>query len=264
MTYYRKALYDEMTSFYIITSLDDADDLNRIRSFMGALVRKARSALTEEMNTKQKVEKLLKLMYQDWGFHCNPDNYFELENLYLNKVLENHYGMPVSLGAIILYLAESLDLPIYPINFPTQLILRVDIEDDIFFIDPWNGKKITLEKLQKLYEGALGFGAKLNEEDLKIADSRLIISRFCQLAKNALLREEKNYQALKYIESLLRQNPDDPYERRDRGISLVQLGCFKAALEDFNFFIEKCPEDPAALLLAAQLDDLKKEVTSVQ
>ena len=37
---------------------------------------------------------------------------------------EHRQGMPVSLGAIVLYLADVLDLPIYPVNFPTQLILR--------------------------------------------------------------------------------------------------------------------------------------------
>ena len=54
-------------------------------------------------------------------------------------ILEEREGIPVSLWRLVLYLAASLKLPIYPVNFPTQLILRAEVDGEVAFIDPWNG-----------------------------------------------------------------------------------------------------------------------------
>ncbi|MDU8925600.1 SirB1 family protein [Pasteurellaceae bacterium LIM206] len=257
MNDYQKALYDEMISFYLITN-GERGELGRIRSLMGSLVRKARAAIPAELDDKEKIHQLLQLFYGDWGFHCDPEHYFELQNLYLNHVLETHTGMPVSLGAILLYLADSLKLPIYPVNFPTQLILRAEVGDEAVFIDPWNGHYVSLHYLQQLYEGAFGFTAKLTAEELKPAKTADLLARFNQLAKNALIREEHNDEAFRFINVLLRRHPDDPYEIRDRGLVLAQMGAYHAAVEDLQYFIERCPQDPTSMLLTAQMAELKQ------
>lgn len=263
MKYNQKALFEEMLSFYLITSQDDGEDLYRIRALMGALVRKARKAIDEDDDVKSKIHKLLKLVYEDWGFHCDPDHYFDSSNLYLNRVLETHSGMPVSLGAIILYLAQSLALPLYPVNFPNQLILRAEIGEKVIFIDPWNGQYLTRHQLQQLYEGAVGFGSKLKGNQLEPADITELLNRFNQLAKNALIREAHNDSALKYIESLIRRHPQDPYEIRDRGLVLAQMGCYHAAVEDLIYFLEQCPQDPSGFLILGQLSELKQNAYSI-
>lgn len=263
MKYYHKALYDEMTSFYLITHDNSSKEIRRIRGMIGGLVREARKKIDSNWETKRKIHHLLQLIYGEWGFFCDPERYFALENLYLDQVLTQRRGMPVTLGAIVLYLAESLNLPIYPVNFPTQLILRADVDEEVAFIDPWNGQYMTYSQLKKLYEGAFGFGTELSLEILEVADVQELTNRFCQLAKHALIREFRNNEAYQYIDMLLSRNPDDPYEIRDRGVVLTQMGCMQAALNDFEYFLEKCPEDPTALLLLPQLEYLQLEIESI-
>ena len=152
--------------FYLSICEKEQLDEPRIRGLVGSLVRKARQAIPEEWDDKAKIHQLLQLFYGDWGFHCDADNYFYARNLYLPYILEEREGMPVSLGALILYLAASLKLPIYPVNFPTQLILRAEVDGEVAFIDPWSGKYISVDELKKLYEGAFGFGAQIQPEDL--------------------------------------------------------------------------------------------------
>ncbi len=264
----KQSLYLEMESFYLITTEDDGEDLRTIRSLMGGLVRKARKVIPADDDVRVKIHKLLQLMYGDWGFECDPQHYFQAENLYLSYVLRSHRGMPVSLGCILLYLADKLALPLYPVMFPTQLILRADVDNEVAFIDPWDGKYLNQQDLQKLYEGAFGFGATMSQEDLAVAKPHELRERFAQLAKNCLIREEHNDAALKYIESrLLNYKYDDypykafePYERRDRGLVLAQMGAYHAAVEDLHYFVEKCPDDPTAFMLMAQLPEIEKEL----
>ncbi|WP_133543478.1 SirB1 family protein [Mesocricetibacter intestinalis] len=259
MKYYQKALYLEMENFYLITGEAEVESLKQIRAKMGVLVRKARKALAHISEPKAQIHQLLQLMYGDWGFYCDSAHYFESENLYLNHILKRRQGMPASLGAIVLYLAESLSLPVYPVNFPTQLILRAEVENEVAFIDPWNGRYISLDYLRKLYQGAYGFGAELSMQELDRVEIEPLAERFRQLAKNALIREEKNDAAYKYIERLLLLSPQDPFEIRDRGLVLAQMGCYHAAAEDLQYFIEHCPQDPTAFLLTAQMAELKQE-----
>lgn len=258
MKYIKKALYDEMLAFYN-TTLHNHEEVLRIRGQIGHLVRAARKAIPDEMDAKAKIHLLLQLFYGEWGFHCDAQSYFLSSNLYLNDVLDRRRGMPVSLGAILLYIADRLNLPLYPVDFPTQLVLRADVDGEVAFINPWDGQYIPRALLNKWYEGAMGFGVELTPTDLAVAEVGDLLGRFRQLAKNALIREERNDEALRYISHLMHYNPDDPYEVRDRGLVLAQMGCYHVATEDFEYFIDQCPQDPTAALLKTQLEELKQD-----
>jgi len=83
-----------------------------------------------------------------------------------------------------------------------------------------------------------------------------VIVEYISLLKSTLIREQAFEQALLCVDILLSLNPDDPMQRRDRGFLLHQLDCFKVAVDDYRFFVEKCPKDPAAQLLKIQLDNI--------
>ncbi len=52
-------------------------------------------------------------------------------------MLKNRQGSAVSLGAVLLWVANRLDLPLLPVIFPTQLILRIECPDgEIWLINP--------------------------------------------------------------------------------------------------------------------------------
>jgi regulator of sirC expression with transglutaminase-like and TPR domain len=54
-------------------------------------------------------------------------------------------------------------------------------------------------------------------------------------------------------------SPGDPHEIRDRGYIYQQLECSHVAAMDYEYFIEQCPEDPAAELLKLQVQALNEE-----
>ena len=80
-----------------------------------------------------------------------------------------------------------------------------------------------------------------------------IIERLINVSKSALLRENCMAEALRASELLLRMKPGDPLETRDRGFIYEQLDCPRFAAEDFEYFIEQCPDDPVADVLKMQL-----------
>ncbi|NBI42130.1 tetratricopeptide repeat protein [[Haemophilus] felis] len=260
MEYIKKALFEEMLSFYSATSIYEPANTARVHGLLGHLVRKAYKSIPDNLDDKQKIHCLLQLFYGDWEFHCDDEQYFHSKNLSLVHILDNHQGMPVSLGGVFLYLADKLNLPVYPVNFPTQLILRAEVDNEVAFINPWNGEYIAHKELRTWFEGAMGFGVPMTEEYIGIANEAELIQRFRQLAKQTLIREQLNDEALSYIEYLSMINPQDIYNIRDRGIVLAQMGCLRSAIEDFNAFIKHYPEEPSAVLLQMQLEEMKKDL----
>ena len=62
-----------------------------------------------------------------------------------------------------------------------------------------------------------------------------------------------NDQQARQIWRVLRMKPGDPLETRDRGFIYEQLDCPRFAADDFEYFIEQCPDDPVADVLKVQL-----------
>lgn len=257
----KKFLYRELVRLTLLVNPEITEA--QINGQMSALVRKAKVKVVGSTDS-ERVQQLLDLIYQDLGFSCHFDEYFNTESLLMNSVIRNRHGMPVSLGAILLYLAASLELPLYPIHFPTQMVLRAELKDQngatqVRFINPWDGAYISIETLNKWLEGEVGYGAEVSPAMLKRAELPELLERVETVFKMALTREGKYEETLRLIEYRLTFSPEDPYEIRDRGMILASMDCYQAALEDLTYFIDQCPEDPSAAILKMEVQGLEQK-----
>ncbi|WP_150539233.1 SirB1 family protein [Actinobacillus vicugnae] len=257
----QKFLYREMVRLTLL--VDENLSEPQVFGLMSALVKKARYQVNASSDA-ERVQQLLDLVYQEWGFNCDYEGYFHTDNLLLNRVIRRRQGMPVSVGAIVLYLAATLDLPLYPVNFPTQLILRAEIKDEkgktsVRFINPWDGSFLSMELLIKWLEGEVGYGVELSPDLLRKAQPNELLERVETVFKMALTRERKYEETLRLIEYRLIFSPEDPYEIRDRGMVLASMDCYQAAYDDLSYFIDQCPEDPSAVMLKLEMQSLEKK-----
>lgn len=258
----QRFLYKELIRLNSI--VDSVMSQPQIYGQMAALVKKARYQVNAETDV-ERISQLLAFFYQDQGFRCHYQEYFYTENLFLGSVLRKHRGMPVSLGAILLYLAAALDLPLYPVNFPTQLVIRAEItlengRKETRFINPWDGSFLTFDKMSKWLEGEMGYSAELNREFLRIAEPEELQERLETVFKMALTREGRYEDILQVIEYRLSQDPEDPYEIRDRGVILASMDCYQAAYDDLSYFVDQCPDDPSAVMLKLEMASLEKQI----
>ncbi|WGE85633.1 SirB1 family protein [Actinobacillus equuli] len=257
----QKYLYREMVRLTLL--IDDSLSEPQVLGLMSALVKKARYQVNATSDA-ERIQQLLDLVYQEWKFNCDYEGYFHTDNLLLNRVIRRHQGMPVSVGAIVLYLAAALDLPLYPVNFPTQLILRAEMKDEkgkttVRFINPWDGSFLPMELLIKWLEGEVGYGVELSPDLLRKAQPNELLERVETVFKMALTREKKYEETLRVIEYRLAFSPEDPYEIRDRGMVLASMDCYQAAYEDLSYFIDQCPEDPSAVMLKLEIKGLEQK-----
>lgn len=77
--------------------------------------------------------------------------------LWLYTVLDCRQGLPASLEIILLHIAQALGIPLIPVIFPTQMILRADWPDgDMWLMNPINGDPLDAYTLDIWLRGNLG------------------------------------------------------------------------------------------------------------
>ncbi|MFM4965084.1 SirB1 family protein [Aeromonas bivalvium] len=196
---------------------------------------------------------LIQGFYQGLGFHGDWQDFFSAANSDLAAVLTGRQGIPVSLGILLIQLGRRIGLDVEGICFPGYFLVSFAGDEGEVYIDPFNGEVLSLARIESLLRGALGNLASLSQDYLQPSGQWEIIERLLNVNKAALLRENRMTEALRASELLLRMKPGDPQETRDRGFIYEQLDCPRFAADDFEYFIEQCPDDPVADVLKMQL-----------
>jgi regulator of sirC expression with transglutaminase-like and TPR domain len=202
---------------------------------------------------KAKLLKLIDCLYQQQAFEGDWKAFFKVENALISNVLSRRKGIPISLGVLLLDFLKESQFDAQGICFPSGFIIRVNIEDETIYIDPFTGELVSRNLLELKLRGQLGNHARLSTEMLEPDDNKTIIMRLINVIKAAYVQEESLEQALLCCDMLLRIDPDDAYEVRDRGFLFQQLDCLNLARTDFEFFIEHYPQDPIVGLLKRQI-----------
>lgn len=226
------------------------------------LVSLAQEEISAAWSEERQLEKLLELFFTEWGFGACRGVYRLSDALWLDQVLQKRQGSAVALGTILLWIASQLSLPLAPVIFPTQLILRAETAEELWLINPFNGDTLDEHTLEVWLKGNISPIAELFNEDLDEADNAEVVHKMLDTLKAALMEEGQMEMALRASEALLAFNPEDPYEIRDRGLIYAQLECDHIALTDLNYFVEQCPEDPISEMIRAQINAIShKSIT---
>jgi regulator of sirC expression with transglutaminase-like and TPR domain len=124
------------------------EDLNRS---LEDISREVWLELNDDLTALEKVKVLNQVMYGIKRFSGNYANFYSPHNNYINSVIENRKGNPISLSIIYSLLAQKVKLPIFGVNLPKNFILVYkdelksfetydrDLDDHIlFYINPYN------------------------------------------------------------------------------------------------------------------------------
>lgn len=209
--------------------------------------------LAEALAGRDAARQLLPALFGPLGLAGDWERFFSVDNCLLDRVLARRRGIPVTLGVLILHLCELFAIRAEGIGFPGHFLVRIWAGDEPSVIDPFTGKPLGRREMEQLLRGARGNLARLRSEHLQPAGAMDILTRLLNVTKAAFINGRQFSEALACSQLLLKLRPDCPVARRDRGFLFEQLDCHRLAAEDFEFFIQHCPEDPVADVLKAQI-----------
>ena len=116
-------------------------------------------------------------LFDDLGFTGNEENYYDPENSYLNRVIDQRTGNPINLCLMYILLARRLRLPVAGIGLPGHFICRYQATAAEIYLDPFNrGKFLTkADCVQRLVNA----NCSLRDDYLAPVSARRLLLRVC-------------------------------------------------------------------------------------
>ena len=130
---------------------------------------------------EETVKTLNRYLFAEQGFKGNTKNYYEVENTYLNRVIDRRTGIPISLSIVYLLIGKRLRLPVHGIGMPGHFLVKYESDRYKIFVDCFNGGALLTEKNCQRFLTEAGYG--FDERYLQHSAVRAILSR---MLKNLL------------------------------------------------------------------------------
>lgn len=230
----------------LVARLDNEDvDTELYLRRLQRIAAKVSSATSDEADGETKLRTLAKHLFEDLGFHGSTLDYYHRSNSYVNEVMDDREGLPITLSIVFIELAERLDLPVAGLGIPGHFLAmyrepppekQPDAKPKEILIDPFGGQFVTREQASELS------GARLADADFVPARKRSIIMRVLRNLLNIAEQERDAPARLRYLDALLAIDPNEIYLRAMRAMVHYGERRFDKALVDLEFLIAKNPE----------------------
>lgn len=176
-----KAMSLEDGAFLIARYAYAALDVACYREQLATMAREVRARIGLRASGEETVNALNRYIFSEQGFKGNTKNYYEVENSYLNCVLDRRVGIPISLSVVYLLIGQRLGLPLFGIGMPGHFLVKYESDRYKIFIDCFNGGALLTEKNCARFLTEAGYG--FDDKYLQPSPVRAILSR---MVKNLL------------------------------------------------------------------------------
>ncbi|BFU89428.1 MAG: hypothetical protein NTAFB01_06150 [Nitrospira sp.] len=156
-------------------------DVARYHEQLDTMADEVRARIGHRASGEEAVNSLNRYLFTEQGFKGNTKNYYEVENSYLNCVMDRRVGIPISLSAVYLLIGQRLALPLFGIGMPGHFLVKYESDRYKIFVDCFNGGALLTEKNCARFLTEAGYG--FDDKYLQKSPVRAILSR---MIKNLL------------------------------------------------------------------------------
>lgn len=204
------------------------------------------------------VKRLNRYLFEENGFHGSRGDYSNRSNSYLNEVLDDREGLPITLSMLYVELASALGVQgVFGVPLPGKFMVgyRDGPEGELQLVDVFeHGKLVTVEQaaLDLTEDGHFPEGA------LAPTTKQIILLRMLRNLMSSVFEDSRSLrESLPYLNLFLAIDPQAAPERLTRAQLRQRLGEKAGAREDVSWLIDNFPEDGPAPLME-QLDQWMK------
>jgi regulator of sirC expression with transglutaminase-like and TPR domain len=189
---------------------------------------------------------LNRFLFDELGFSGNQQDYYDPRNSYLNDVMDRRLGIPISLGVIQMELARRMGVPLEGVSFPGHFLVRLPVDGGLLVLDPYHkGRSVDAHELKLRAKPHLGGNDIDDQQLLQIlapATHRAILMRMLRNLKGLYSERETWDKALRCADRLVRLDPSQAEEVRDRGQLYLRVGHGKGARADLARYLKLKPD----------------------
>jgi len=240
-------------------------DTQTVLSEIDGLADRLRRRLPPDASPLHRLRFLNRYFFRELGFAGNVNHYHDADNSYLHRVLDTRRGIPISLALLYAELANQIGLQARGVSFPGHFLVKLKLPSGEAVIDPFSGESLSREALDERLEPYRRQQGLVGEFDvplglfLQAASPRDIIARMLRNLKAVHLQANDLPRLLAVQQRLVCLLPEAWEERRDRGLTLADLGQHRAAVDDLHAYLDHHPDAPDSLELRRRVAEWRDQ-----
>jgi regulator of sirC expression with transglutaminase-like and TPR domain len=210
---------------------------------------------------EQRVGGLSQFLFDELRFRGNVQHYYDPDNSYLNRVIDQRMGLPITLSVVTMAVGSRAGLTVHGVGLPGHFVVKaVDGEQEVIF-DPFHGGQVLSPcDCELLVQQVTGQPFVATVEVLAAIPVGLLVRRMLTNLKGVYMKQKDFARAARTIERICRLAPEDAGERRDLGVCLLHTGQPGRAIDLLNGYLTLAPQCPDAAKVQRLLKRAKVEV----
>ncbi len=189
------------------------------------------------------IDAMNKVLFDEEHFHGNKEDYYNPENSFLNKVLENHTGIPITLSLLYMEIGRRVGIQIDGIGLPFHFVVRCSLSQENIYIDPYEGGLLMSEqgcrdRIHRITQRRM----KIHSHLFEPVTHRQLLARILNNLKRIYIDKEDYERTLTISDLIVLLLPGVASEQRDRGLIHLQLKHYSRAIHDLTTYLELAPQ----------------------
>ena len=228
----------------LISKLDNPElDVRAYREQLDSLAGDLRANLPTAATNDERVRRLIHFLFAENGFHGSRSDYYHRANSYIDRVLDDREGLPITLAVLFLEVAQRagvkhLSGAALPGRF---MILYNPAPGQERWIDVFDaGRLLTRTEVESVLR--VNNEAEVETDYLAGATKKEIVVRMLRNLANVAEREQQARDSLRYLDVVVALAPEAPLERLGRAMARIGAGDVRGAREDLRVVIDSEPE----------------------
>jgi regulator of sirC expression with transglutaminase-like and TPR domain len=165
----------ETGAFLIARSAYPDLDKARYSGIMDGMAAEVADRLGRKASAEEAVKTINRYLFVEQGFSGNTTKYYDVDNSYLNRVLERRTGIPISLSTVYMLIGKRLGLPLYGVGMPGHFLVKYETGRYRIFVDSFNGGALLTQRDCARFLDQAGYG--FDERYLQKTTARSILIR---------------------------------------------------------------------------------------
>ena len=195
-----------------------------------------------DVTNENRVQQFNQFFFQENGFHGSRTNYYNASNSYLNEVIDDREGLPLTLSILYVELARRVGIDAVGVGLPGHFIVRVTDGDESKYFDVFErGEELNEADCRRIVREITGLPWSDDYLDELPADA--IISRMLRNLIRVANDADDLGAALRYVRTILAITPDSAEDRLYKAVICYNTDRLEEGEAEVEWVLRKQPEE---------------------
>lgn len=233
---------DLLRAALLLAKLDNPElDVDAYLEDVEKMTQQIEKSLPKDATPANRLQALNDYLFKQLGYHGSRTNYYSRANSYLNEVIDDREGLPITLSVLYMELGRRLGIRIVGVPLPGHFVVRFEPEEgESELIDVFaGGAKLTETEAAAII---ISSGQSPEVRHFEATTPHTIVKRMLYNLLHVADREADRESMLSYLDTYLAIEPEAGVERWMRAELRLRLRQIDGARDDADWLLEHAPD----------------------